>query len=219
MPNSNPDLDFVSSNEIAKPNTRSETNPSDEGPNPNADPVVVAPEADLLNVSGSGLPSTNVESKADPEVEDEKLKMANKQPANTGIAALAPDPRVSSGKDPPPADAKVEVGPESELNKPEVVRGPESLDEISEPHSKPKESLPLPESKEESTDALEPKPQCSNRDSAKDDSFAFSPDASRSSTPLEAKTALKAECESPLLIEDEEEKAGLEQNKKMLLSK
>ena len=212
MPNSTPDLDSVSSNETAESNTNSRTDLSDERLKPKADPFVGTPEADLLNVSGSGPRSTDVEPGADPKIKEGKLRMTDKQTANLETGVLTPGPQDLPGKDPSSAEAKAEVEPVSEENKPEVIHEAESSDEVSDSRSEIEKTSLSPKSKEESINASEHEPQCAVQDSLEDIPSLFPLVAFRSSTPIEAMTATEADCESPLLIENEETKAGREQN-------
>ena len=215
------------------------------------------PEADLLNVSGSGPRSTDVEPGADPKIKEGKLRMMDEQTANleagvhtqglqdlpgkdpsltevkaavepateenkpevvheqtanlkTGVPA--PELQDPPGKDPSSTEVKAEVEPVTEDDKPEVVNEAEPPDEVSDSRSGTEETSPLPKSKKESINALEQEPQCAVQDSLEDIPSHFPPVAFRSSTPIEAMKALEAECEAPLLIGNEQQKAGQEQN-------
>ena len=79
MPNSAPDSDYASPNETAESNTSSRTGLSDERLKSKTDPFMGTPEADLLNVSGSGPRSTDVEPGADPKIKEGKLRMKDEQ--------------------------------------------------------------------------------------------------------------------------------------------
>ena len=93
-----------------------------------------------------------------------------------------------------------------------VANEAEPPDEVSDSRSETEETSPLPRSKKESINALEQEPQCAVQDSLEDIPSHFPPVAFRSSTPIEAMKALKAESEAPPLIGNEEPKAGQEQN-------
>ena len=121
MPNSAPDSDYTSPNETAESNTSSRTGLSDERLKSKTDPFMGTPEADLLNVSGSGPRSTDVEPGADPKIKEGKLRMMDEQTANLETSVLTQGLQDLPGKDPPLTEVKAAVEPVTEENKPEVV--------------------------------------------------------------------------------------------------
>ena len=152
-------------NEVAEINPGTWASLFAESPGPNADPTTGTPEADSLNVSGSGPRSTDIEPGADPKTKEETLKVMGNPEAELGTDALASGPQDLLEEDSPLAKAKVEVKSKTEERKPEVVREAESLDEASGPKSVTEGTPPLPDSKEESVEALEHKPHHATEDS------------------------------------------------------
>ena len=199
-------------NEVAEINPGTWASLFAESPGPNTDPTTGTPEADSLNVSGSGPRSTDIEPGADPKTKEETLKVMGNPEAELGTDVLASGPQDLLEEDSPLAKAKVEVKSKTEERKPEVVREAESLDEASDSHSVTEGTPSLPDSKEESVEALEHKPHHATEDSIEGNPSIPSPGASQSSALNEAKTADKADCENPPLTEGEEAKVGKKQN-------
>ena len=199
-------------NEIAEVNPSTWAGLFYESPRPNADPTAGTPEADPLNVSRSGLRSTDVEPGADPKIKGETSKVMGKPKAKLG-----PDDSVSGSQDlpkgdSPPAEAEAEVNPGTEEHKLEVVRETESLDEVSNPHSEAGEPLSPPDTKEESVKVPEHEPRHTTKDSTEGNPSVPFPVPLQSLTLDEAEAATKADCDNPPLMTNEETKVGEKQN-------
>ena len=199
-------------NEVAEINPSTWASLFTEGSVSDADPNAGTPEADPLNVSRSGLRSTNVEPGADPKIKGETSKVMGKPKAKLG-----PDDFVSGSQDlpkedSPPAKAEAEVNSGTEEHELEVVRETESLDEVSNPHSEAGEPLSPPDTKEESVEGPEHEPRHTTKDSTEGNPSIPFPVVSQSLTLDEAEAATKADCDNPPLTTNEKTKVGKKQN-------